>query len=71
MAHSKADLTKAAELQNATAHLTRNLDSHRVGLKALLPPDLAASYSLCYWDNVGCYWCTDDGRSWYLVKCIT
>jgi hypothetical protein len=57
--------------QEATKHMLNAIKSKKAELKTLLRPDLAETYSLCYWDNVGCYWCSDDGINWYVVKCIT
>jgi hypothetical protein len=71
MAHKKADEAQSAKLSNATEYLIRHLPARRAEFKSLLPADLAGTYSLCYWDDAGCYWCTDDGRNWYVVKCIT
>ena len=71
MAHQKATQDEARKHREATKHLTKNLDANRVELKKLLAPDLAETYSLCYWADDGCLWCSDDGHDWYRVRCIS
>lgn len=60
---------KQVELRGQTAHL--KVGQNRDKLKSLLHPDLAADFALCYWSNDGCYYCSDDGTTWYVVTCIT
>lgn len=66
-----ADPTETDDLSNLNPALMRALDERRIELKSLLAADLQDLFSLCYWGPDGCYWCTEDGRNWYRVKCIS
>ena len=66
--HKRAEAQIAKKLTDATKRIFEKAD--KAELKKLLPADLQM-YSLCYWADDGCYYCSDDGRNWYVVKCIT
>lgn len=67
----KATPAQAKKLTAGVKGVIPLLKDHKADLKALLSSDLAKEYSLCYWGNDGCYWCSDDGVNWFVVYCIT
>jgi hypothetical protein len=69
MTHQLASEDQTRKLQEATRELVAKLDANIDTMKELLPPDLSAKYALCYWTDA-CLYCTQDGRNWYLVRCI-
>jgi hypothetical protein len=69
--HQRASDAQNKKLHEATKHLHEAISSKKGELKKLLSDDLAAEYSLCYWADDGCLYCSDDGRNWYVVRCIT
>lgn len=69
--HQKATPQQAATHAKANKHMLDKLldPKKKKEMKTLLPEDLQDAYSMCYWADDGCYWCTDDGDTWHKVKC--